>query len=252
MGAQLSGAQWSGAQLSGAQLCGGSTVGAQLSGPNGRGSTIRTQLSGAQLSGAQLSGHLAEDDIEATNTLNDITQIAQTFGLQINVEKTKILSKGGSPAYARLNGVQIEHVTKFKYLGSLIHEKKIASTTENNSRIGQAAATFASLKWCLWKTINISTKTKIRLFRILILPILLYGSETWTLLKPELNKLEGYQMRCLRQILRISLRDHIRNEIIRNRCEHQPTIEELIQKRRMRWFGHVCRMNNNRLPQTSL
>ena len=59
-------------------------------------------------------------------------------------------------------------------------------------------------------------------------------------------------MRCLRQVLQISLHDHIRNEIIRNRCEHQPIIEELIQKRRMRWLGHVCRMNNNRLPHRLL
>ena len=57
---------------------------------------------------------LAEDNTEATNTLHDITQIVQTFGFQINVEKTKILSRGGSPAYVHLNGVQIEQVTQFK------------------------------------------------------------------------------------------------------------------------------------------
>lgn len=123
---------------------------------------------------------------------------------------------------------------------------------EIHSRIGQAAAAFASLRWCMWKRTNISTKTKVRLFRSLIIPILLYGSETWTLLKPELNKLEVFQMRCLRQILRVSLRDHLRNEIIRNRCDQQPTIEEQIQKRRLRWFGHVSRMNNNRLPHRLL
>ena len=60
---------------------------------------------------------LVEDDTEATNTLHDITQTAQTFGLQINVEKTMILSTGGPPAYVHLNGVQIEQVTEFKYLG---------------------------------------------------------------------------------------------------------------------------------------
>ncbi|CAF1031833.1 unnamed protein product [Didymodactylos carnosus] len=59
-------------------------------------------------------------------------------------------------------------------------------------------------------------------------------------------------MRCLLQILHVSLRDHLRNEVIRNHCERQPTIEELIQKRRMRWFGHVCRMNGSRLPHRLL
>ena len=51
---------------------------------------------------------LSEDDTKATNTLRGITQIAQTFDLHINVEKTKTLSTGGSPAYVHLNCVQIE------------------------------------------------------------------------------------------------------------------------------------------------
>ena len=59
-------------------------------------------------------------------------------------------------------------------------------------------------------------------------------------------------MKYLRQILRVSLRDHIRNEIIRKRCEQQPTVEEQIQKRRLQWFGHVCRMDESRLPYRSL
>ena len=147
-----------------------------------------------------------------------------------------------------LEGKQIQQVQEFKYLGSLVQEKKVATTTEIHSRIGQAAAAFASLKWCLWKKTNISIKTKIRLFRTLILPILLYGSETWILLKPDLNKLEVFQMRCLRQILRVTLLDRLRNETIRERCDQQPTMEEQVQKRRLRWFGHVCRMSESRLP----
>ena len=59
-------------------------------------------------------------------------------------------------------------------------------------------------------------------------------------------------MRFLRQILRVSIRQRIRNEDIRNRCEQQPTIEELIQKRRLQWFGHVCRMSDSRLPRKLL
>ena len=116
---------------------------------NGHGVKFGINVSVTDLMFADESVILAEDDTEATNTLHDITQIAQTFGLQINVEKTKILSTGGLPAYVHLNGVEIEQVTDFKYLGSLIHDKEIVSTTEINSRIGQAAAVFASLKWCL-------------------------------------------------------------------------------------------------------
>uniref|UniRef100_A0A8C9WNT6 Reverse transcriptase domain-containing protein n=1 Tax=Scleropages formosus TaxID=113540 RepID=A0A8C9WNT6_SCLFO len=85
---------------------------------------------------------------------------------------------------------------------------QIARITQSyvHSRIGQATA-----------KANISTKTKIRLFRTLILPVLLYGSETWTLLKSDINKLEVFQMQCLRQILGVYLRDRHCNKIIREK-----------------------------------
>ena len=198
------------------------------------------------------SAILANDDAEATDILYDIARTAQPYGLRINADKTKVLTTDGSQATVPLEGALIEQVREFKYLRSLLQEKKVVATSEIHNRIGQAAAAFASLKWCLWKRTNISIKTKTRLFRSLILPILLYGSETWTLLKQDLNKLEVFHMRCLRQILRVSIRDHLRNDIIRARCEQQPTIEEQLQKRRLRWFGHVCRMAESRLPHRLL
>uniref|UniRef100_A0A914W8L9 Reverse transcriptase domain-containing protein n=1 Tax=Plectus sambesii TaxID=2011161 RepID=A0A914W8L9_9BILA len=194
----------------------------------------------------------ADTDAEATDTLYNIARIAQSYGLKINAEKTKALTTDGSPAHVHLNGGQIEQVREFKYLGSLVQEKKTASSVEVYSRIAQATAAFASLKWCVWKKPNISAKMKICLFRSLVLPILLYGSETWTLLKADASKLEVFQMRCLRQILRVSICDRVRNEVIRDRCDKQPPIKEQIQQRHLRWFGHVCRMNDHRLPRRLL
>ncbi len=49
----------------------------------------------------------------------------------------------------------------YKYLGSMIQEKKIAAVAEVQSRIGHAAAVFASLKWCLWKKADIATKMRL-------------------------------------------------------------------------------------------
>ena len=149
----------------------------------------------------------------ATSILCNIAHIAQSYGLKINADKTKVITTDGSPANVYLEGIQIDHIEKFKY--SLLQEKKVASTAEVHSRIGQATAAFASLKWCLWKKHNIIIKIKIHLFRTLIRPILLYGSETWTTLKSDVKKLETFQLQCLRQILGVSLCDHYQNETVR-------------------------------------
>ncbi|EYC02451.1 hypothetical protein Y032_0100g3310 [Ancylostoma ceylanicum] len=170
------------------------------------------------------SAIFAETDTEATDIISSIAKIAESYGLRINGDKTKII----------LEGVQLEQVREVKCFGFLLEEKKVAATAEVNNRIGKASKAFASLKWCVWKKNGISLTTKMRLFRTLVMPIILYGSETWTLLKLDLNKLETFQMRCLRQILGISILSRIRNEHIRDSCGQKPTVEEQIRIQRLR------------------
>ncbi|CAI5653223.1 unnamed protein product [Oreochromis niloticus] len=138
-------------------------------------------------------GVFAGDDTKVTDILFDIAWHSKPYGLKINAEKTKVLTTDGSPAIVHLDGVQIKQVQQFKYLGSLVEEKKVASSVEIRSRIGQAVAAFASLRWCAWKKNNISLATKVHLYQTLILPILLYGAETWTMLKHDLSKLDVFQ-----------------------------------------------------------
>ena len=78
--------------------------------------------------------------------------------------------------------------------------------------------------------------------------ILLYGIETWTPLQQDLCRLETFQMRCLRCIIGVSRWDHLYNLDIRAWCCEQLLVEALIRQRRLRWFGHVCRMDKQRLP----
>jgi len=91
-----------------------------------------------------------------------------------------------------------------------------------------------------------------RIFNAVIMSILLYGGETWTILKNDSSRLETFQMRFLRCILQITRRDHQRNTDIRDRCCQQPMVEGLLRQRRLRWFGHVCRMDNCRIPKRLL
>ena len=74
------------------------------------------------------SAVFADADAEATSILCNIAHIAQSYGLKINADKTKVITTDGSPANVYLEGIQIEQVEKFKYLGSLLQEKKVAST----------------------------------------------------------------------------------------------------------------------------
>lgn len=195
---------------------------------------------------------LEESEASAQELLNIISEKAGKLGLRINAKKTKCMTTDGSQITLAVAGEPIEQVDDFKYLGSLISASKIAATADVVARIGSAQSAFASLRWCLWKKRNVSLKTKMRVFNAAIIPILLYASETWTLLAGDLRALETFHMRCLRTILGITLLHRWRNETIRQRCHQQKTVEQIIRRSRLRWFGHVARMDPSRMPNRLL
>jgi hypothetical protein len=74
-----------------------------------------------------------------------------------------------------------------------------------------------------------------------VLSILLYCSETWTLLKAEIDRLQAFHMRCLRRILGVRWQDHITNAEVKVRTRSED-IDPRIRYRRLSLFGHVARM----------
>ena len=82
------------------------------------------------------------------------------------------------------------------------------------------------------------------------IPALLYGIETWAIKESQLVRLERFQNRCLRVILKIFFETHgqVSNSSIRQEAQCQPPIEQLIRTGRIRWFGHAYNMHSSRLP----
>ena len=74
-------------------------------------------------------------------------------------------------------------------------------------------------------------------------PVLLYGAETWAQTRALLDKVDAFDNICLRRILRIPYVDHVANAMVRLRAGSLPQLSQLIQKSRLRLFGHVARMD---------
>ena len=107
------------------------------------------------------------------------------------------------------NGQELETVTSFKYLGSIITDE--GSKPEILSRIAQTTAVLTKLK-PVWDDRSISLKFKIRLMRSLVTSIFLYACEPWTLTAEFQRRIQAMEMRCYRKILRISYKDHVTNK----------------------------------------
>ena len=98
----------------------------------------------------------------------------------------------------------------------------------------------------------LSIATKVRIFRTLVLSVLLYGAETWTVTQHDIRKLKSFQMNCLHDILLvgITLWNRVWNIDILERTG-MVSVEDQLKQRRLQWFGHVWRMLTSR-PQRQL
>src|SRR6218665_2171388 len=98
------------------------------------------------------------------------------------------------------------------------------------TRIGLAYAAFEKLDK-MWRTRNISLKSKMKLYSVLVLPVLMQGSECWTLRKEDARRLLVAEMVWLRWIRGRS--ERIKNEKTREELGAVETVVEKIKRRRL-------------------
>jgi hypothetical protein len=98
---------------------------------------------------------------------------------------------------------------------------------------------------------------KVKIYKTIILPVVLYGCETWSLTLREEHRLRVFENRVLRRIFG-SKRDEVTGEWRKMHSEElhnlysYPDITRQVKSRRMRWAGHVARMGEERKVYTVL
>lgn len=179
---------------------------------------------------------------------------ASAYGMEVSSEKSKVLINSQTKAEAEIymNGERLEVVDAFKYLGATL-TKDGRSTAEIKTRLAIATSAMAKLNK-IWRSKEISFPTKIKLYRSLILSILLYGCESWTMTAETAKRIQTFETKCFRKLLGISWRDRKTNEEVKNHVEllagPQEPLLATAKRRKLKWFGHVTR--HNTLPKTVL
>jgi hypothetical protein len=189
-------------------------------------------------------------EAELQSLMDRFAKAATDFGLTISLKKTNVMAQEANPPNIAINGCQLEAVEHFTYLGSAI-TNNLSLDSELDARIGKASATLARLSQRVWKNKKLTINTKIAVYRACVLSTLLYASETWTLYSRQERRLSAFHMRCLRRILGIAWQDHVTNNEVLQRAEMK-SMTTLLRQRRLRWLGHVHRMEDGRIPKDIL
>ena len=175
---------------------------------------------------------------------------AKQVGLRINIGKTKTMHMPGPPnTPIRVENQEIEAVDDFTYLGSVISPDNGAEK-DIKSRLAKAKGAFAMLR-PIWRSKQYNRKTKLKIFKSNVLSVLLYGAECWRMTETDLNKLETFQNKCLRQIHGIYYPNMISNVELHERSG-VVSMEKTITKRRLKLVGHIMRMQPERAPKIAL
>ena len=185
---------------------------------------------------------LFDDSItSAIQHVDTLQEKASTVGLRINYNKTKarVVNITDSQSNLEVGNEQIEIVEDFKYLGSKI----LSSMTDFLQRRGIAWSNFWRLQR-VWQSNQLPLHLKLRLFDALIIPVLLYGSESWTISQTMCDRINAFGTSCYRIMLGVKRTDRVRNTVILQTV-NRPALCNIVYRRQLKALGHWLRKDGS-------
>ena len=163
---------------------------------------------------------MAENEEDLQKIVSCVYERFEENGLKMNVKKTKVMvferEVERTDCVVKVNNDCLEQVDEYVYLGSLftrdgrcdgeIERRKLAG-----DRINGVLRPVIANK-------NISMVAKSTVHQAIVVPTIMYGSETWTWLKKDESGINAVEMRSLRRMCGKRIIDRVRNKQIRKEC----------------------------------
>ena len=87
--------------------------------------------------------------------------------------------------------------------------------------------------------------TKVRLVKAMVFPVVIYGCESWTVKKAERRRIDAFELWCWRRLLRVPSTARISNQSILKEISPGCSLERLMLKLKLQYFGHLMRRVNS-------
>ena len=89
------------------------------------------------------------------------------------------------------------------------------------------------------KSRDITLLTKVRLVKAMVFPIVMYGRERWTIKKAECQRIDAFELWCWRRLLRVPWTARKSNQSILKEISPEYSLEGLMLKLKLQYFGHL-------------
>ena len=95
------------------------------------------------------------------------------------------------------------------------------------------------------KSKDITFHTKVRLVKAMVFPVVMYGCESWTIKKAECQRIDAFEQWCSRRLLRVPWTARRSNQSILKEINPEYSLEELMLKLKLQYFGHLVQRANS-------
>ena len=91
------------------------------------------------------------------------------------------------------------------------------------------------------KSRDVTLATKICLVKAMVFPVVMYRCESWTIKKAEHQRIDAFELWCWRRLLRVPWTARRSNQSILNEISPEYSLEGLMLKLKLQYFGHLMR-----------
>ena len=181
---------------------------------------------------------MAESEEELKSLLMKVKEESEKVGLKLNIQKTKIMESGPITSW-EIDGETVETVSDFLFWGS-----KITADGDCSHEIKRCLLLGRKLMTNLdsiFKSRDITLLTKVRLIKVMIFPVVMYGCESLTVKKAEHQRIDAFELWCWRRLLRVPCTTRRSNQSILKEISPGISLEGLMLKLKLQYFGHLIK-----------
>ena len=154
-----------------------------------------------------------------------VKEESEKFGLKLNIQKTKIMVSGPITSW-KIDGKTVETVSDFIFWGS-----KVTADGHWSHDIKRLTGRKVMINLdSILKSRDIIQPTKVHLLKPMVVPVVMYGCESWIVKKAECRKIDAFDLWCWRRLLRVPWTARISSQTILKEISPEYTLEGLMLK----------------------
>ena len=181
---------------------------------------------------------MAESEEELKSLLMKVKEESEKVGLKLNIQKMKIMASGPIISW-QIDGETMETVRDFIFGGSQITiDSDCSHEFKRCLLLGRKVMTNLD---SIFKSRDIPLPTKVRLFKAMVFPVVMYRCESWIVKKAERRRIDAFKLWCWRRLLRVPCAARRSNQSILKEISPGSSLEGLMLRLKLQNFGHLTR-----------